>query len=237
MTFMFASERLTALPRFVLLYAAMYGAFGVASPFLPGFVAARGVAPEELGLVLAAGTALRLISAPFAGRLGDMLQALRAVLVVCTALAGCVTLGYLPAYGFWAFLVLSLLHAAALAPVTILADALALGAASPPSGSGRKRFEYGWVRGTGSAAFIAGTLLSGQAVSALGLQVIIWLQAMLLGTAALCATLVPELIRERTVEAVCAKAPSRRHSDFTSAPPIPASCSGCGARTGQPCHA
>ena len=124
---MFASERLTACPRFVLLYAAMYGAFGVASPFLPGFVAARGVAPEELGLVLAAGTALRLISAPFAGRLGDMLQALRAVLVVCTALAGCVTLGYLPAYGFWAFLVLSLLHAAALAPVTIVGGCAGVG--------------------------------------------------------------------------------------------------------------
>ena len=196
----------TALLRFVLLYAAMYAAFGVASPFLPAFVSERGLPPEQLGLVLAAGTATRLLSAPLAGRVGDLLQALRTVLVTTTALAAMVTLGYLPAHGFWAFLVLSLLHAAALAPVTIVADALALGAASPPPGSGRKGFEYGWVRGTGSAAFIAGTLFSGQAVSAYGLDVIVWLQAMLLAAAAFAALFVPELVRARTAEA--ARAPA-----------------------------
>jgi MFS transporter, PPP family, 3-phenylpropionic acid transporter len=117
-----------------------------------------------------------------------------------------VTLGYLPAHGFWPFLALSLLHAASLAPVTILADALALGAAAPPPGSGRRGFEYGWVRGTGSAAFIGGTLLSGQAVSAWGLDVIVGLQALLLGAAAVAALLVPELRHERTTEAVRASA-------------------------------
>src|SRR2546422_5204012 len=172
------------LTRFILLYAAMYAAFGVASPFLPGFISARGLAPEQLGLVLAAGTAVRLLTAPLAGRIGDLIQALRIVLVVCIALAASVTLSYLAAHGFWILLGVSLLHAASLAPITVLADALALGSASPPPRSGRRGFEYGWVRGTGSAAFIVGTLLSGQAVSAFGLDVIVWLQALLLGAAA-----------------------------------------------------
>jgi MFS transporter, PPP family, 3-phenylpropionic acid transporter len=185
----------------------VYAAFGVASPFLPAFINARGLPPEQLGLVLGAGTAVRLLAAPLAGRLGDLIQALRVVLVICTALAASVTLGYLPAHGFWTFLVLSLLYAASLAPITILADALALGSASPPPGSGRRGFEYGWVRGTGSAAFIVGTLLSGRAVSAFGLDVIVWLQALLLGGAALAATLVPELIHYRTTEHV--RAPAR----------------------------
>jgi MFS transporter, PPP family, 3-phenylpropionic acid transporter len=196
----------TALPRFMLLYASMYAAFGVASPFLPAFVSARGLSAEQLGLVLGAGTAVRLLTAPLAGRTGDMLQGLRVVLVVCTALAASVTLGYLPAHGFWPLLALSLWHAASLGPVTILADALALGAAAPPAGSGRRGFEYGWVRGTGSAAFIVGTLLSGQAVSAWGLDVIVWLQAMLLGAAAGAATLVPELRHDRTAATVRAPA-------------------------------
>jgi MFS transporter, PPP family, 3-phenylpropionic acid transporter len=198
--------RSTALPRFILLYAAMYAAFGVASPFLPAFVSARGLSAEQLGLVLSAGTAVRLLTAPLAGRTGDLLQGLRVVLVVCTALAASATLGYLPAHGFWPLLALSLWHAASLGPVTILADALALGAASPPPGSGRRGFEYGWVRGTGSAAFIVGTLLSGQAVSAWGLDVIVWLQAMLLGAAAGAATLVPELMHHRTAPDVRAPA-------------------------------
>lgn len=38
------------LPRFLLLYAAMYAAYGVASPFLPAFLGARGLTPGELGL-------------------------------------------------------------------------------------------------------------------------------------------------------------------------------------------
>ena len=110
--------RLTALPRFILLYAAMYMAFGVASPFLPALVSARGLPAAQLGLVLSAGTAVRLLTAPLAGRLGDVIQGLRVVLVVCIVLAALVTLGYLPAQGFWPFLALSLLHAASLAPVT-----------------------------------------------------------------------------------------------------------------------
>jgi PPP family 3-phenylpropionic acid transporter len=195
-----------ALPKFVLLYAAMYAAYGVASPFLPAFINDRGLPAEELGLVLAAGTAVRLISAPLAARIGDLIQRLRIVLFVCVALAAAITLGYLAAHGLWAFLVLSLLHAAALAPITVLADALALGSAAAPPASGRRRFEYGWVRGTGSAAFIAGTLAAGQLVSGLGLGIIVWLQAALLAAAALVAYFVPELIHHRVRKA--ARAPA-----------------------------
>jgi PPP family 3-phenylpropionic acid transporter len=198
---MLDSVRSTPLTRFILLYAAMYAAFGVASPFLPAFVSARGLAPEQLGVVLGAGTAVRLLTAPLAGRIGDLIQGLRVVLVVCLALAASVTMGYLAAHGFWILLGINLLHAAALAPITILADALALGSASGAS-SNRRGFEYGWVRGTGSAAFIVGALLSGQVVGAFGLDVIVYLQALLLGAAAFAAILVPELIHGRTADAV-----------------------------------
>lgn len=179
-----------ALPKFLVLYAAMYAAYGVSSPFLPAFVTERGLRPEHLGLVLAAGTAIRLIAAPLAGRIADRLQALRRVLVVCIALAAAVTLGYLPAHGFALLLGLTLLQAAFLAPMTVLADALALGASRVGA------FEYGWVRGAGSAAFIAGILLSGQLVAAFGLAAIIGSQALLLLAAALAATRVPELPHE-----------------------------------------
>src|SRR5262245_5685267 len=202
---MLDSLRSTTLTRFILLYAAMYAAFGVASPFLPAFLSARGLAPEQLGLVLGAGTAVRLLTAPLAGRIGDLIQALRVVLAVCTALAASVTLGYLAVHGFWILLGINLLHAAALAPITILADALALGSASGTR-SRHRGFEYGWVRGTGSAAFIVAILISGQAVSAFGLDLIVYLQALLLGAPAFAAMLVPELSHLRTADAVRAPA-------------------------------
>ena len=70
------SSSMQPLTRFILLYAAMYAAFGVASPFLPAFLSGRGLPPEQLGLVLGAGTAVRLLTAPLAGRIGDLIQGL-----------------------------------------------------------------------------------------------------------------------------------------------------------------
>ena len=166
----------------------MYAAYGVASPFLPSFLASRGLSAEEVGLVLGAATAVRLVAAPVASRIGDRLQALRVVLALTIALGACATLGYVSARAFWAVVAAALLQAAALAPMTGLADALALGAAQRRPG-----FEYGWVRGTGSAAFILGTLAAGQAVGGMGLDVIVGLQALLLGVAVAAAARVPEL--------------------------------------------
>jgi hypothetical protein len=57
-------------------------------------------------------------------------------------------------------------HSAALAPLAPLSDTLALGAAAPARSddAAGRGFDYGWVRGAGSAAFILGSVLSGQAV-------------------------------------------------------------------------
>jgi PPP family 3-phenylpropionic acid transporter len=195
---------MSALHRFVALYALMYAAFGVSSPFLPAFFEARGLGPEQLGMLFATGTAIRLLSGPLCGRLADLTRALRAVLAVCTALAALVALGLLPAAGFRALLLMSVLHAAALAPITTLADALALGAATRDA---ETRFEYGWVRGAGSAAFIAGTLVSGQVVGAWGLPSIIMLHAALLSAAAGAAMVVPKPARSEPVPVVAGYAP------------------------------
>ena len=190
---------MSALHRFVVLYALLYAAFGVSSPFMPAFFEGRGLAPEQVGVLFAAGTAIRLLSGPLGGRLADATQALRAVLAISGLLAALAALGLLSAPPFTPLLLTSLLHAAALAPTTTLADALALGAAQPRDA--RPGFEYGWVRGTGSAAFVIGTLISGQIVDAWGLTSIIVCQAALLVAASGAATLAPTLERQEPVAA------------------------------------
>ncbi|SEG79266.1 MFS transporter [Bosea lathyri] len=191
-----AAVHRTPLPRFVLLYALMYGAFGVASPFWPRFFEERGATAEELGVLLAAGTAARLVSGPLAGRMADLLAARRAVLGACIGTAGVVALALLPAQGLWLLLLVSLCHAAALAPVTTLADALASRAAATSGRAGGRRFEYGWVRGAGSAVFIIGTLVAGQVVGATGLPSIVLMHGALLAAAAVVALFVPEVISD-----------------------------------------
>lgn len=182
-----------SLIRFIALYAALYGAFGVASPFLPAFLAERGLDPASIGMVLAAGTSVRLVAGPVAGRMADRWQAARAILTCCTLAAALVAFGYLPAQGFLLLLAVSMAHAAVLAPMAPLSDALALRAAIPSGGASQPGagFNYGWVRGAGSAAFIIGSVLSGQAVGLLGLDAIIWLNGGLLAACVLCAARVP----------------------------------------------
>ncbi len=180
---------MTQLPRFVALYALMYGAFGVSSPFMPAFFAARGLTAGELGVLFGAGTAMRLLSGPACGRLADLTGALRGVFAVCALVAAAVALSLLGGAGFHALLAISLLQAAALAPITTLGDALTLRAVS--EGGRGAAFEYGWVRGTGSGVFILGTLLSGQLVVAWGLDSILWLHALQLALAAGVVRLIP----------------------------------------------
>jgi MFS transporter, PPP family, 3-phenylpropionic acid transporter len=201
--FLMDRVRLPPLPAFIVLYGAMYSAFGVASPFWPLFFESRGLSPNQLGLLLALGTLARLLVGPLAGRIADRLGALRAVLAVCTALAVAAALSLLLGHGFSMLLAISICQAAALAPITTLADALAVNAAARRS-AGRS-FEYGWVRGAGSAAFVAGTLLAGQALAfEAELSIIVWIHAALLSGAIAAAALIPGISTDaaaRPVEA------------------------------------
>ncbi|MBV8083257.1 MAG: MFS transporter, partial [Chloroflexi bacterium] len=100
------------LPRFLVLYGALYAGFGVQSPFLPALLAAHGLTPATLGLVLAVGTAVRLPVAPAAGGLADRLGAARPVLTVAAAGAALAALLYLPAHGLAALLAVTVLQSA-----------------------------------------------------------------------------------------------------------------------------
>lgn len=183
----FRMSRFGPLPAFLGLYAAMYAAFGAASPFWPRYFEARGLTPEELGILFGLGTAMRLIAGPFANRIADILGVLRVILAVCIVTAVAAALGLIGVQSFWLLLLVQLVQSAVLAPITTLADALALRASVQ-----RPCFEYGWVRGAASAAFIAGTLAAGQVLGYFELTAIVWMHATLLAGALFGAALVPE---------------------------------------------
>jgi PPP family 3-phenylpropionic acid transporter len=185
------------LSRFLILYGALYASFGVQSPYLPSLLESRNLGPEAIALVLGAGTAIRLIAGPVAGRLADILDAPKAVLAACSAAAALIATGYLRATGSLLLFLVSVLQSAALAPLAPLTDTLALASAAPhqPKGSAQQGFHYGWLRGAGSAAFIFGTLLSGEAIAQFGINAAVLLNAGLLTAAAFAARLVAVLPR------------------------------------------
>ena len=179
-----------ALRSFLLLYVLLYASFGVASPFWPRFFETRGMSPEQIGLLLGLSTIVRLIAGPVAARVADRLQRLRHVLAAAAALAACLAFGLPWIGGFWIFLIVRLCHEAALTPTTSLADALALDASKSRAPAGMN-FEYGWVRGSASAAFVFGTLAAGQVIGWTGLTSIAWMHGALLLLAAASTVLLP----------------------------------------------
>ena len=157
----------SSFPFFALLYAALFGAFGTESPFFPSFLAQRDLSPAEIGMVLAAGTLVRLTSGPLAGMAADLFGTKR-ILAIAAGLAGMIILLYLAGASFWQLLLVCMLHSVAITPLNPLADALAL-----PASVREGVFSYGWVRGVGSASFVVGTLASGVLVARFGLDSII----------------------------------------------------------------
>jgi MFS transporter, PPP family, 3-phenylpropionic acid transporter len=157
-----------ALPGYLVLYVALYLAYGTESAYLPVFLRDHGLAIEQIGLILAAGTIVRIVAGPVTGRLADYLEARKQVLSVAACLSGFIGFAYKVAFGFTPLLAVSMVHATATASLAPLCDALSVVASIQGRG-----FKYGWVRGAGSAAFIGGILLSGQLIDRFGLSSII----------------------------------------------------------------
>ena len=168
----------------------MFAAFGVASPFLPAFLHQRGLGPSEIGAVLAAGTAIRLVTGPVISRFADRLGKHQQILTALLAMAAVIAFGYSLPAGFAIFLIVSVAHASALAPIVPIADAMTLAAAPG-------RFQYGWVRGGASAAFVVGAVGAGQVVQATSFGGIIWMNGTLLALAAVAALWLPRNALDR----------------------------------------
>jgi PPP family 3-phenylpropionic acid transporter len=135
---------------------------------------------------------MRLAAGPLVGTLADRAGSLRLALAVCTALAAASAAALLWAHSFSLLLFITVIQAACLSPTTSLADALSVNAARPRL-AGRE-FEYGWIRGSASLAFILGTLTIGQLISQSDVTPIIWMNASLLVVAAGSTGLLPAVI-------------------------------------------
>ena len=157
--------------------------------------------------MLAAGTAIRLITGPVISRLADRLGEHRLILAVLLAMAAAIAFGYSLPAGFAIFLLVSVAHASTLAPIVPIADAMTLAAAPG-------RFQYGWVRGAASAAFVVGAVGAGQVVQATNLGGIVWMNGTLLALAAVAALRLPRnaldrpAVRRRATSAPCLGCPA-----------------------------
>ncbi|MFC0386730.1 MFS transporter [Muricoccus vinaceus] len=173
------------LARLALLLATSFLGVGVAMPFLPPFLAGKGLGPEAVAQVLFAGSLIRFTVSPAMGRLADRLGDGRRLLMPCAAVAALAAPLFLPAEGFWAVLLVQLLFAAAMAPLSPLGEAMTLAATR------RAGADYGRVRSAGSAAFVLGAVGAGWLAGWAGYAAVPWLLAGSYAAAALAAWALP----------------------------------------------
>ena len=173
------------LARLALLLAASFLGVGVTMPFLPPFLAGKGLGPEAVAQVLFAGSLARFTVGPAFGRLADRLGDGRLMLVPCAAAAALAAILFLPAQGFLAIMAVQALFAAAMAPLSPVGEALTLAATR------RAGVDYGRVRSAGSVAFILGAVGAGWLAAWAGYAAMPWMVGGCYVAAALAAWALP----------------------------------------------
>jgi MFS transporter, PPP family, 3-phenylpropionic acid transporter len=175
--------------RLAAFYAALFITLGVQLPFLPVWLAAKGLDARMIGIALALPMVVRVFAIPMAARVADRRDALRAV-IVSAAGAAVVGFGALAlTEGVGAILIVFALASAAHTPVMLLADAYAL------RGLAHWGRAYGPVRLWGSAAFIVASFGAGSLLGAIEPRNLIWLVVAAMGVTAVASWLLAPLDR------------------------------------------
>ena len=167
-------------PRLSALYGAFFIVAGITQPFLPVWMAAKGLDPATIGIMLAAPMLLRVITIPLATRAADRHDALRLGIIIaaCFAAVGYGLMGL--AEGAVAILL-------AYSFASIGFTLMPLSETYAFKGLTQRGKAYGPVRLWGSATFIAGNLIAGVAADLIAPRHIIWMIVAASGTTLLAS--------------------------------------------------
>jgi PPP family 3-phenylpropionic acid transporter len=178
--------------RLGLFYAAVFIGSGASAPYMPVWFRVHGLTGAQIGVLLSAPMLARAFTAPALAIWADGFELRRSPMVAMLAVttlayaAIAFTSGYLAWVACW-FIATTLLST-----VTPLTDVLALRRAA------RERFNYGWPRGIGSAAYIVGNVAGGLLLARMGVNVVLaWtIVAALLAAGAAVFLVPPEPVHE-----------------------------------------
>jgi PPP family 3-phenylpropionic acid transporter len=176
--------------RLSLLYGTFFAYTGLSLPFMPAWLAAKGLDARDIGIVLAAPMVVRVVAVPLSTRLADQVAGLRPALVAAAvaSVAGFALVGL--SGQFVPILATYTLAAVLLAPVLPLTDAYAL------RGLRDRTRSYGSVRLWGSVTFIVANLGGGVLLARLGAMNVIWAVTAALALNALAALALVPLPRD-----------------------------------------
>ena len=171
-------------------YSAFYGGFfftaGILMPFWPLWLENRGLGAVQIGIILALGSWVRVLTNPIVAQVADRSGRAKTVLVIFAGLNVLAFAGFIPAHGFWWILAISLLAAISFPAMIPIGESQVMSAVL------RYKLDYGRVRLWGSITFIVATLGAGRLLTGRDPDLIL-----LLVLAALAATFVTALLFPR----------------------------------------
>ncbi len=162
-------SRFTLSVRFAGYYGAVFLALGIYLPFWPVWLAQRGLAAAEIGLLLALTSWVKVLSVPPIARLADRTGRVKAAIVLLSAASLASFAAFFVTERFWSILAVQLLTALAFHGLIPLAESHTMRAV------GAAEIDYGRVRLWGSAAFILGALGAGELLARQDPGLLLWL--------------------------------------------------------------
>ncbi len=142
-------------PRHAAMYGALFLTIGVYLPFWPVWLSSQGMSASQIGVLLALGTWIKVLSNPAIALVADRTGRTRTTMIGCAALSLLFFSGFAAAETFWTLMIVQILvniFHPALIPLT---ETRTMAAATAG------HLDYGRVRLWGSLSFILGTLGAG----------------------------------------------------------------------------
>jgi len=136
--------------RLSALYGGMFLVIGIMMPFWPVWLEAKGLSPSEIGLVIAAGSIVRVFVGPFTARIADRTGERKRPMVILSVLGLLMFLPFALVDSFWMILLLQALFAGMFGPMMPLSESLTM------TGAKQDGLDYGRIRLWGSITFIIG---------------------------------------------------------------------------------
>ncbi|MSO53742.1 MAG: 3-phenylpropionate MFS transporter [Rhodospirillales bacterium] len=167
-------------------YVGSFAVIGIAVPFWPLWLASKGLAPDEIGTVIAVSILTRATMASVVTRLVDALGERRRPMIALSAasLGGFLLFGLTD--GLWSILGVTLIYASMMAPLHPLIESLTVQIAQD------RGFDYGRVRLWGSVAFIISALAVGRILVGSEASIIFWLMTLSLAATFITSLFLPD---------------------------------------------
>ncbi len=177
---------MTYTVRLSAMYGAMFLVIGIMMPFWPVWLEAKGLSATEIGMVIAAGSILRVFMSPLIARVADRSGERKRIIVSVTCLAFVAFLPFALADDFLTILLLQAVFAGLLGPLMPLSESLTM------IGARTHNLDYGRIRLWGSLTFIAGASGVGFYLKGAPPDVIWTTIALAMGLSVMISTVIPD---------------------------------------------